>query len=175
MMLNTRLIVVSLGIATMLQFVPALSAQAPAAPLPAQILTAKKVFISNAGGGFDKDLWSGNPSRTYNQFYGAMKAWGHYELVGTPSAADLVFQIGITSSARILGQEVVPWFQVRLVLLDTKTGTVLWALDEFIPEKPGLGLMFKKNRDKEFDDGTDRIVGDLKALAAQPAPADPAK
>jgi hypothetical protein len=74
MMLNTRLIVVSLGIATMLQFVPALSAQAPAAPLPAQILTAKKVFISNAGGGFDKDLWSGNPSRTYNQFYGAMKA-----------------------------------------------------------------------------------------------------
>lgn len=61
------------------------------------------------------------------------------------------------------------------MLLDTKTGTVLWALDEFIPEKPGLGLMFKKNRDKEFDDGTDRIVGDLKALAAQPAPADPAK
>ncbi|MGA3080515.1 MAG: hypothetical protein ABSD44_03925 [Terracidiphilus sp.] len=172
-MLKTRLAVLSLGIAMLLPTSLALLAEkpneSPAAPLPSQILTAKKVFIANGGGGFDKEMWSGEPSRTYNEFYGAIKAWGHYDLVGTPAEADLVLQISITSSARILGQAVVPWFQVRLALLDPKTNTLLWALDEFIPEKPGLGMMFKGKRDKEFDDGVDRIVGSLKALTALPA------
>lgn len=171
-MLKSRLAVAFLGMAMISSAV--LQAQtkvASAAPIPSQILTAKKVFISNAGGGFDREIWNGEPSRTYNEFYGAIKTWGHYELVGSPAEADLVLQISITSSPRISGGEVLPYFQVRLALLDPKTNVLLWALDEFIPEKPGFGMLLKKNRDKELDDGINRIVSGLKALTAQPAAA----
>lgn len=59
----------------------------PPAPVPRQILAAKKVFVVNAGGDelFD-DPKFGGVDRTYNQFYAAMKAWGRYELVETPAA-----------------------------------------------------------------------------------------
>jgi hypothetical protein len=148
-----------------------LQAQAPAAPLPSQILTAKKVFIANAGGGFDRKIWNGDPCRAYNQFYAAIKSWGHYEIVGSPAEADLVLQIGLSSSPRIGSDAIVPWFQARLEILDPKSNVLLWASDEFIPENPGFGMLLKKNRDKEFDDALDRIVGDLKALTAPPAAA----
>src|SRR6267378_3015412 len=50
------------------------------APLPAQIYTARKVFLSNAG---DETLgdFSGGPDRAYNQLYAALKGWGRYEVV----------------------------------------------------------------------------------------------
>jgi hypothetical protein len=46
----------------------------PAAPLPSQIVSAKKVFISNARGEWNPYYWSGTPERTYNEFYAAIKA-----------------------------------------------------------------------------------------------------
>jgi hypothetical protein len=54
----------------------------PAAPLPAQITAAKKVFISNGG----EDTWldfdpKHDPTLTYNEFYANMKSWGKYEWV----------------------------------------------------------------------------------------------
>jgi hypothetical protein len=168
-MLKARLAAIFLGIAAMLPLLPVLHAQAPAAPIPSQIVNAKKIFIANAGGGFDREIGNGEPSRTYNEFYAAIKTWGRYELVGSPSEADLVLQISIANSAKVLGNSVVPWFQVRLAILDPKTNVVLWVLDEWIPESQGMGMWSKKNRDKEIDDGLDRIVGDLKALTAQPA------
>jgi hypothetical protein len=70
------------------------------APLPAQILTAKKVFISYAGGESNSRLagYSGVTDRTYNQFYASLKTWGHYDLVPTPAEAELVFEISFTNS-----------------------------------------------------------------------------
>jgi hypothetical protein len=174
-MLKVRLAVTTLSFAMLLPLVPALFAQTAVAPLPSQILTAKKVFIANGGGGFDKEIWNGSPSRTYNEFYAAIKAWGHYEIVGTPADADLVLQISIASSPRISGGEVFPWFQARLALLDPKTNVLLWASDEFIPEKPGLGMILKKNRDKEFSEAIGRIVTNLKALTTEPAAASVSK
>ncbi len=44
------------------------------APLPAQIFTGRKVFVSNAGG--DTLDYSGGPDRAYNQIYAALRAWG---------------------------------------------------------------------------------------------------
>src|ERR1700679_393553 len=77
----------------------AASAQgAPSAPVPAQLVTAGKSFISNAGGDIDpttKQLgdFVGLPIRPYNDFYAAMKSWRRYQIVSTPSDADLVFEI----------------------------------------------------------------------------------
>jgi hypothetical protein len=152
----------------MLPLIPTLWAQAPAAPLPSQILTAKKVFISNAGGLLDLNMVSGDPRRDYNQFYAAIQAWGRYELVASPADADLVLQISIIYIPRQTGTDVVPFPSFRLALLDPKTNIALWVLDEFLVDRPGLGMIREKNRDKAFDAAINKLVSDLKALSAQP-------
>jgi hypothetical protein len=168
-MLKVRLVAASLGIAIMLTAVPALlaqSAEAPAAPLPSQIATAKKVFISNAGGLFDLNMVSGDRRRDYNQFYAAIQAWGRYELVSTPGDADLVLQISIVYIPRQIGTDVVPFPSFRLALLDPKTSIPLWVMDEFLVDRPGLSMIREKNRDKAFDEAINKLVGDLKELTA---------
>ncbi|MGA2849711.1 MAG: hypothetical protein ABSE46_12005 [Terracidiphilus sp.] len=172
-MLKVRLAYLSLVTLILLSFVPALTAQTPAARLPSQILTAKKVFISNAGGLLDLNTVSGDPRRAYNQFYAAMQAWGHYSLVGSPAEADLIAQISIIYIPRQIGAEAVPFPSFRVALLDTKSNVTLWVLDEYLVEKPNLSLIFKKNRDKVFDEAIEKLVSDLKALTT--VPADPGK
>jgi hypothetical protein len=172
-MLKLKLVILSLAIFAAQLIVPAIGAQVSAAPLPQQILTAKKVFISNAGGMLDLNLVSGDPKRDYSQFYAAMQAWGRYSLVSSPADADMVVQISIIYIPRQVGADTVPFPSFRVALLDPKTGVALWVLDEFLVDKPNLGLIFKKNRDKVFDEAIDKLVNDLKALTA--APPEPAK
>src|SRR5580700_9624893 len=50
------------------------------APLPAVIVNAKKVFLSNGGGG----------SLAYDAFYSEMKGWSKYKIVGSPEESDLI-------------------------------------------------------------------------------------
>jgi hypothetical protein len=52
----------------------------PPAPVPAQILTAKRVFVSNAGGDADTNfgdsgIYGAEPADPYNRLYDAMKDW----------------------------------------------------------------------------------------------------
>jgi hypothetical protein len=156
-MYKVRLAVAFLGLAMITSAV--LLAQpevAPVAPIPSQILTAKKVFISNTGGGFDSRVWSGGPDRIYNEFYAGMKNWGHYELVTAPNDADLVLNVDVIANP-------VVW-QFKLEMLDPKTRVVLWTQYE-----PITITFSQKTRDKNFDDAINKLVGDLKALIAQPA------
>jgi hypothetical protein len=95
------------------------------APLPAQIIAAKKVFISNGG----EDAWlkfdpKHNPTLTYNEFYAQMKSWGKYELVSTPSAADVVFEIHLA-----VGEN---GYALRLRILDPKTRITLWRINQWV-------------------------------------------
>lgn len=76
------------------------TAQIPLAPIPAPILAARKVFISN--GGADLIVWrafqrAGIPNEPHSSFYAAMKSWGRYELVHDPAEADLVFEVRFCS------------------------------------------------------------------------------
>lgn len=168
-MLKIKLVAASLAFAMMLPLVPALLAQTVVAPLPSQLLTAKKVFISNAGGLLDLNMVSGDRRRDYNQFYTAIQAWGRYELVASPADADLVLQISIIYIPRQIGTDVVPFPSFRLALVDPRTNITLWVFDEFLVDKPGLSMIREKNRDKAFDEAINKIVGDLKALTSQPA------
>ena len=80
--------------------VPMMADQPPArAPVPAGIVAAKRVFISNAGvNAISRDLFLfGDADRLYNQFYAAMKTWGRFDLVGAPSDAELVFAVRLTA------------------------------------------------------------------------------
>jgi hypothetical protein len=92
-----------LCLAVLLLPVPVLRAEqsktVPPAPVPPQILAAKKIFIANAGGEqpSEESQYSGDADRSYNQFYAAMKTWGRYELVSSPAEADLWFEIRFTA------------------------------------------------------------------------------
>jgi hypothetical protein len=145
----------------------------PLAPVPAPLLNAKKVFISNAGAdsGLFPHPFSGDPDRPYNQFYTVMKTWGRYELVDDPADADLVFELHLSApngpqnpSKQNGASDPLPMF--RLVILDRKTHYVLWALTE------SIGFAFlQKTHDHNFDLALTEITEDLKRLTSAPSTA----
>jgi hypothetical protein len=138
------------------------SPEAPPAPVPVQITSAKKVFISNAGldGDYsDPDIYTGGPNRAYNQLYGAMKAWGQCELVSTPADADLVFEISqINRNAGSLARE------LKVRIIDPKTNITMWVLTNYV-SIAGLS----KTREKNYDMAMTELVNNLKTLVL-PAP-----
>jgi hypothetical protein len=170
-MLKVRLAVMSLAIAMMLPLVSVLQAQAPAAPIPSQILTAKKVFISNAGAFIDQKIWTGGTAQPYNELYAALKSWGHFELLAAPADADLVLQISYEDPLTRVnvvngtgGDSDSPQF--KLALVDTKTHIVLWTLYE----STSISHL-QKGRDQALQDAINKLVDDLKALTIPPAAA----
>jgi hypothetical protein len=151
-------------------FAVAANAQEPlpagGAPVPPALLTAKKIFISNAGAdsGLFPHPFSGDPGRAYDQFYAAMQNWGRYECVADPSEADLVFELRLTApngptNANKQKGASDPLPMLRLVILDRKTHYVLWALTESI-EQANL----QKTHDRNFDQALTALTLDLKKL-----------
>lgn len=112
----------------------------PVAPIPAQISAAKRVFIANAGGDerfYEEPLFKGGPNRAYDQFYTAMKSWGHFELLSSPAEADLLLEIcfhyplaeqQVVRGDSIGGIKYDPQF--RLEIRDPKTNALLWGITE---------------------------------------------
>jgi len=157
---------------------PALSAQqaksAVSAPIPSQIASSQKVFISNAGGEsfetvINETVFNGGPDRPYNQFYAAMKDWGRYELVSSPADADLVFEVSWALTDTGLRLPVLG--QLRVVVIDPKTHITLWNLTQYV-----RGAVLLGNRDKNFDQTMTTVVNRLKILANSPnAPSDTKK
>ncbi len=120
--------VAGLGFTAALAVVPVLRAQPAndgAAPKPAQILTARTIFVSNASEECPTFFCSA-PDQPYNDFYTSMKSWGRFELMASPAEADLIFEI------RFLPSRPGEFPQLRLVILDPKTRVVLWRLDETV-------------------------------------------
>jgi hypothetical protein len=131
------------------------------APVPTPLLNGKKVFIS-----FDPSdvlafpsVYSGGPERAYNEFFAYMKQWGHYEVVLDPKEADLVFSVRFVENHDLL------WPQIRVVMTDAKTKTVLWGLVEQID-----GAFFKKHRDQAFSNSVMKLVDDIQELIAPGSP-----
>ena len=161
--------------AAVLVSLPSLTAQntpdSPVAPVPAQIIAAKRAFISNAGADgtsvalFEKN---GDPNQPYNQFYAAMKTWGHFELVNAPADADLVFEIRF--SAPLIGSGKMDSYapQLDLAILDAKTHFRLWTFTQLI-----RGAFREATWKKNFSQGMADLLERIKTLAPPPA-ADPA-
>ena len=153
-------------------FIAAQTKQDPPGPIPAQIATAKKVFIANAGGDeyrHEDPLFSGGPGRSYNQFYAAMKSAGRYELVGSPGDADLIFEIQFVVLTAEPEANRRDWLasvpfdpHFRLVIRDPKTNVVLWGFTEHVQ-----WAILQGNRDKNFDQAAARIVAGVQSLAAR--------
>ena len=159
--------------------VPILAAEqskpAPPAPVPQQILAAKKVFIANSGGDerwYDEAVFTGRSERVYDAFYAAVKTSGRYEIVGAPADADLLFEIGLTapmvSGAAARGDTlaVKPYDpQIHLAIRDPKTNALLWAFTEHVQ-----WAILQGNRDKNLDLTLARIMTDLMTLGPPPNP-----
>jgi hypothetical protein len=135
-----------------------------AAPVPPQIAAAHKLFISNASGASvetvtDEMVLNGGPDRPYNQFYAAMKNWGHYPLVSSPADADVVFEISwlLTDTADIKNPVL---GQLRLRVVDPKTNITLWTCAEYVG-----GAILLGNRDKNFDRAMNALVSRIETLA----------
>jgi hypothetical protein len=137
------------------------------APVPAQIGSSQKVFISNAGGEsfetvIEQIVFNGGPDRPYNEFYAAVQGWGRYDLVSSPADADLVFEISWALTDTGLKLPVLG--QLRLQVIDPKTHVTLWSLTEYV-----RGAILLGNRDKNFDQSMATIVSRLKKLAVSPS------
>jgi hypothetical protein len=112
-----------------------------AAQPPKQLPPAQKVFVANAGAeepGKDNAQFEGDVDRSYRQFYGALKTWGRYELVGAPADADLRFEIQFIvlsvageAASGIGGRPYDPQF--RLIIREPKASALLWAFTEHVP------------------------------------------
>ena len=151
-----------------------------------QVGAARPSTGSHRQGGIDREwcereLWRGQlfpadevrrwPNRAYNSFYSAVDSWGHYELVGETTDADLVLVIKFTNPAveRLRdrnaddGNGSVYDPQLNLSINDPKTGLPLWTITEHI--EPGGDRVEANGR---FDDAVTRLVDDLKQLNLRP-------
>jgi hypothetical protein len=143
------------------------------APVPPALLHAKTVFISNAGAdsGLFPHPFSGDPDRSYNEFYASIQSWGRYQLVADPSEADVVFELQLIApygpsapNKQNGASDPLPMF--RLVIFDRKTHYVLWALTESITV-----AFLQKTHDNNFDLALTALTLDLRRLASAPTSA----
>lgn len=146
----------------------------PPAPVPSPIAAAKKVFISNAPGSSLPTSFGG-PDRSYNEFYAAMKGWGHYELVAAPSDADLILEISFNSSLSGVGGTSTTGpisynsAELRLVILDARMHVPLWWFNEEVNPKISFGHHPEKAVVSALSQSTATLVDDLKKLVSEPA------
>jgi PEGA domain len=134
----------------------------PAAPLPAVVATATKVFLTNGGGS----------NLAYDAFYSAMKQWGKYEIVGSPSDADIIMELAYRveregtrvwsstntndGTTHVRSTQIVDP-QLMLTIYDGKTKNSLWSeVDHRILARR------EKNREKQTVISAGRLVDDLR-------------
>ena len=105
------------------------AAVVPAAPVPSPVSSSKTAFVSFVGWDDAALVWAsgaGDLAIPYNSFYAGLGSWGRYQLVTAPADSDLILALRVESGG--FGTGVIS--VVRLTILDTKTGVVLWSFAE---------------------------------------------
>jgi hypothetical protein len=139
------------------------------APVPAPILTAKKVFIANAGADAlvsALDQGKGTGDKYYNLFYASAKDWGYYKLLDSPSDADLVLEIYASSPVTSVSNgaaRIQP--QVQLSIFDAKSHFLLWRLTESLDAGHPKLFGGVGGADSKLAEATDGLLRQLKLLA----------
>jgi hypothetical protein len=137
-------------------------AEPPAAPVPSQIINAKKVFISNAAGDHDPRVskYFGGPDGIYNQFYADIKSGGRFEPVSAPADADIVAEVTLGTFPLVAG-----YAGFRLSIFDPKTNVLLWTASE--PVDPAF---LAKTARKNIAESLQRLAIDLQTLTLKASP-----
>jgi hypothetical protein len=150
-----------------LTLTPVLAAQeaAPAAaPIPAQIAAAHAVFVSNGGGSNYFNIFTGGPDRAYDTFYADLEKSNRYQLVGTPSDAELIFEIRAIAPAVSGPHDSVSYNpQLILNIIDPRTHTTLWTTSANV-----RAIGTKGRRDRQFDASVAVLMDKLGEITGQP-------
>jgi hypothetical protein len=157
-------IVLATSAATMAQQNPASANQA--APIPAQIVSAKKVFVSNAGADLTSEQYfkkDGDPNLAYDHFYAALRNSSRFTLVPAPADANLVLQIRFESPIIGFGSTASYAPQFQLQVFDAKTHFLLWTM-----VSPVEGAWRKATFEKNFATGLVNLMNDLTDVAGPP-------
>jgi hypothetical protein len=138
--------------------------------VPSQFATAKTVFIGYAGDIATVTSSEGPAAvpRTgellFTELQGAIAQDGRYQVVAKPSDADLSMRLSIQPAINQSPNFNIDLF-VRLAIYDTKTGMLLWTLDE------PISWDFRgKNLQKNIDQASANLLKDLSALSAHKLP-----
>src|SRR5579864_4927055 len=133
-------------------------AQAPAAPLPVQLMNAKRIFIANGAGDNDPSItrYTNGPDGLYNQFYADMKALGRFDLVSSSTDADVVLELMVDYA--VFNQQV-PYPRFRVEVRDSRSNVLLWSLSE-----PVNGAILAKSGRKNVAQALSKLADDLKKL-----------
>jgi len=129
-----------------------------AAPMPAQLLSAKRVFIANGAGDNDPGItkYTYGPDGLYNLFYADVKTLGRYDVVMSPSDADVVLELKVDYA---LYNHNFPYPKFRVEIRDPKTNVLLWSFTE-----PVNGAFLAKTGRKNVSLAISTLADDLKKI-----------
>jgi hypothetical protein len=138
--------------------------QVPSGPVPATIASAHTILLTNVGVSARLGL---DPNQLYNDIHSRLEQWGYYQLVSSPQAADLIFQLDEFDPRN--GANVTPGTDVynrtpsfRVIILDAKTGIPLWTVTA------PIYIAGRKTYAHWMDISEQGLITRLKALAHQP-------
>jgi hypothetical protein len=129
--------------------------------LPAVIVNAKKVFLSNGGSSY----------LAYDAFCSEMKEWSKYKIVGSPEESDLIVELSyrVEDSARVWNSTNTYYITTQiyskqivdprliLTIFSAKMKNSLWS------ETDHRGLAKReKNQEKETVNSAQRLVDNFK-------------
>lgn len=126
-------------------------------PVPAQIQSARNVFLANGG---ETCSWFIGPNRGYRQLYSALREWGRYQLVATPGQANLILAVSFACPESDPANNIA-YARLRLRIFQPRPHILLWTLNE-----PVRSAILQRNRDRNFDAAVRAMVADLQRLGA---------
>ena len=136
-----------------------------ATPIPPQITSAHNVFVANGGGTNYFGRFSGGADRGYSQLYVALHQWNRYQIVDSPSQADLIFEIHAIAPAIDAGGtdgSIVYIPQLILRIVDRETNTLLWTTTSNVKAAGG-----QKARNKGFDESVAVLVDRVRQITGE--------
>lgn len=134
------------------------TAEIAAAPIPVQLLNAKRVFVANGAGDNDPGItkYTYGPDGLYNQFYADVKNMGRYDMAPSPLDADLVLELKV-DYAFYNHEFTYPKFKVEV--RDPKTNVLLWSFME-----PVNGAFLAKTGRKNVSQALAKLADGLKKI-----------
>jgi hypothetical protein len=142
-------------------------------PVPALLLNARKVFISNGGAdaGLFPHPFTGTQDRAYAFVYHALSAGKRFQVVASPADADIVLQIQLLAPLGPLGDNkqkgtTDPEPTFKLTVFDRPTHYIVWTLTQTVDQ-----ALRQETHDANFDAALTSILSQLELVAGTSATA----
>ena len=133
---------------------PKLSAQGTPSHIPAQIASARTVFLSNNLGAPLADT-----DKIFNEIYAGVQQLNRFTILTDPQTADLLLQFNLVNSNNG-GYGVVQ--TITLQIIDAKTHVILWSVSDSGQTKAIYG---SKDRNLNKYDVVDSVLAYLKIIS----------